>query len=97
MPPSVTLALPVIDSVVASIVSVTDVTAAAGFTTRDSKLPPVAEAIVAETEPASMYTSSVGAGTLTVPLEAPAAMLITAPLDSVTETAVPAGLFRLAV
>ena len=97
MPPSATLPVAVRETVVASVVSVMLVVAAVGFTTRDSKLPPVAVAIVAETEPASMYTSSLGAATLTVPLEAPAAMLITAPLDSVTDTAVPAGLVRLAV
>ncbi len=73
------------------------VVAAAGLTARLSKLPPEAEVMVAATEPASTYTSSDGAATLTVPVEAPAAMVIVAPLDSVTETGVPARLFRLAV
>ena len=97
MPPSVTLALPVIDSVVVSVVSVILVVAAAGFTTRDSKLPPVAELIVAETEPASTYTSSAGAATETEPVEAPLAIVIVAPFDKETVTAPCAALVRLAV
>ena len=49
---------------VVSIVSVIAVVAAAGLTARLSKLPPVALEIVADTLPASTYTSSPGAGTL---------------------------------
>ncbi|MDH4288288.1 MAG: hypothetical protein OEV65_06075, partial [Aquincola sp.] len=70
----------------------TAVAAAAGLICSDSKLPPVAVLIVAETVPASMYGSSSGAATEALPLEVPAAMLIVAPLDSVTLTGVPAGL-----
>ena len=44
--------------------------------------------IVADTLPASTYTSSLGAATLTVPVLAPAAMVIVAPLLSVTVTGV---------
>ena len=64
--------------------------AAAGLTASVSKLPPVALAMVGETLPASRYTSSLGAATLTVPEELPAAMVITEPLASVTVTAVSA-------
>ena len=52
---------------------------------------------MADTLPASTYTSSLGAATLTVPVLAPAAMVIVAPLLSVTVTAVCAGLFSEAV
>ena len=97
MPPSATEAEAVSETVVMSVVSVIEVVAAAGFTTRLSKLPPVAELMVAETEPASMYTSSVGAATLTVPVVAPFAIVIVAPFDSVTVTAPCAALVRLAV
>ena len=97
MPPSATEPVAVSETVVASVVSVMLVVAAAGFTTRDSKLPPVAVAIVAETEPASMYTSSLGAATETVPVVAPLAIVITAPFDKVTVTAPCAALVRLAV
>ena len=97
MPPSATLPVAVSETVVVSVVSVMEVVAAAGFTTRLSKLPPVAEAIVAETDPASMYSSSLGAGTLTVPLDAPLAIVIVAPFDSVTVTAPCAALVKLAV
>ncbi len=92
-----TEALPLIDSVVVSIVSVTVVVAAAGLTASDSKLPPVALVIVRDTVPASTYTSSVGAAIDTVPLVAPAAMAIVCPLDSVTVTAVCAALLSVAV
>ena len=53
-----------------------------------SKLPPVALLMVADTLPASTYTSSLGAATLTLPEVAPAAMLMVAPLLSVTVTGV---------
>ena len=97
LPPSATLGVAVRLSVVVSSVSVMLVTAGAGLIARLSKLPPTADARVAETDPASAYTVSAGAGTLTVPLDAPAAILITAPLDRVTVTGVPAGLVRLAL
>jgi hypothetical protein len=64
------------------------VVAAAGFTARVSKLPPAAPVMVADNEPASTYTSSDGASTLVVPTDAPAAMVICAPFDSVTVTGV---------
>ena len=82
---------------VVSIVSLMPVVAAAGLTARFSKPPPVALAIVADTLPASTITSSLGAGTLTLPLEAPAAMVIVAPLLSVTVTGVAAVLVSDAV
>ena len=47
--------------------------------------------------PASTYTSSLGAATLTLPELAPAAMVIVAPLSSVTVTAVLAALVSEAV
>ena len=97
MPPSATEAEAERLTVVASIVSVIEVVAAAGFTSKDSKLPPVAELIVAETDPASIYTSSVGAATETEPVVAPLAIVIEAPFDSVTVTAPCAALVRLAV
>src|SRR5688572_19971740 len=87
LPPSATLGLALNDTVVVSIVSVMVVVATAGLTVNASKLPPAALLIVADTLPASTITSSLGAGTLTVPLLVPAAMLIVAPLESVTLTA----------
>ena len=65
LPPSATLAMAVRLTVVVSIVSVIAVVAGVGSMARFSKLPPLAEAMVAETEPASTYTSSAGAATLT--------------------------------
>ncbi|MNJ81675.1 hypothetical protein D3C77_805920 [compost metagenome] len=53
--------------------------------------------MVTSTVSRSMYTSSSGASTVTVPVVAPAAMLITAPLLRVTVIAVPAGLVSVAV
>src|SRR5688500_8559439 len=97
LPPSATLAVAVRLTVVVAIVSVIAVVAAAGLIARLSKLPPVALEIVADTLPASTYTSSLGAAALTVPLLVPAAMLIVAPLLSVTVTAVCAGLVSDAV
>ena len=64
-PPSATVPVAVRLTVVVLIVSVIAVVAAAGLTTSDSKLPPVALEIVADTLPASTYTSSLGAATLT--------------------------------
>ncbi|MCY1444194.1 hypothetical protein D9M71_606500 [compost metagenome] len=80
-----------------SMVSVTSVTAGSLLTTRFSKLPPSALSMVTPTLPASMYTSSPGAATLTLPSVWPAAMVITAPLLRVIVTGVPAGLVRVAV
>ena len=97
MPPSVTDAAPAIDSVVVSTVSATAVVAAAGLTASASKPPPVALLIVADTLPASTCTSSPGAARPTVPELAPAAMVMTAPLLSVTVTGVNAGLVSDAV
>ena len=97
MPPSATLGVAARLTVVVLAVSVMVVVAAAGLMASASKLPPDALLIVADTLPASMYTSSPGAATLTVPELAPAAMLIVAPLLSVTVTAVCAGLFSEAV
>src|SRR5256885_106429 len=88
LPPSATDGVALRLTVVALIVSLIVVVAAAGFATSDSKLPPVAVLIVTDTLPALTYTSSLGADTLTVPLEAPAAMVIVAPFDSVTVSAV---------
>ena len=97
VPPSATMRLAVSDTVVVSMVSVTAVVAAAGLTASASKLPPVAAVIVADTLPASTYTSSLGAATLTVPELAPAAIVIVAPLLSVTVTGDCAVLFNDAV
>ncbi|MNL09889.1 hypothetical protein D3C87_1306690 [compost metagenome] len=84
-------------TVVVSMVSVTSVTAGTLLGTRFSKLPPVAVEIVASTLPASLYTSSAGAGTVTVPVVLPASIVITAPLDRVTVTGEPAALVKVAV
>src|SRR5687767_12893251 len=97
LPPSTTLAVAVRLTVVVAIVSVIAVGAAARWTGRVSKLRPLALEIVADTLLACMYRSSLGAATLTVPLLAPAAMLIVAPLLSVTLTVVCAGLVSDAV
>src|SRR4030095_2484035 len=97
LPPSATLAVAVRLTVGLAIVSVIAVVAAAGLIARFSKLPPVPLEIVADTLPASTYTSSLGAATLTVPLLAPAAMLIVAPLLKVTVTAVCAAFVNDAV
>ena len=86
LPPSATLGVADRLTVVALTVSVTLVVAAAGLIDRFSKLPPLALLIVAETLPASTYASSPGAATLTVPELAPAAMVMVAPLLSVTVT-----------
>jgi hypothetical protein len=53
LPPSATLGVALKLTVVALMVSVIAVVAAAGFTTNDSKLPPLAALIVADTLPAS--------------------------------------------
>src|SRR5262245_40915400 len=97
LPPSATLGVALKLTVVASIVSVTAVVAAVGLTARLSKLPPVALLIVADTLPASTYASSLGAATLTVPELAPAAIVMVAPLLSVTVTALWAALVNDAV
>ena len=76
------------ETVVVSVVSVTAVVAAVELIASASKLPPLALLIVADTLPASTYTSSPGAATLMLPVLAPAAMVILAPLDNVTVTAV---------
>ena len=78
-------------------VSVTVVTAGVLSTARLSKLPPVADTMLRDTLPASTYTSSLGAGTLTLPLVAPAAMVIVAPPFSVTVTVLWAALVSVAV
>ena len=57
----------------------------------------MAPLIVADTLPASISTSSLGADTLTEPVLAPAAMTIVAPLLSVTLTGVCAALVSDAV
>ena len=62
-----------------------------------TKTPPVAVLIVADMAPASAYTSSAGAATLTVPLVVPAAMAMVAPLDSVTLTGVCAAWLSVAL
>ena len=97
LPPSATLGVAVSDTVVVSSVSVIAVVAGAGSMASLSKLPPEALTIVADTEPASLYTSSPGAGTLTLPELAPAATVIVAPLLSVTVTALCAALVSDAV
>jgi hypothetical protein len=95
--PSVTVAAPVRLTVVVLSVSVTLVVAAAGLTASCSKLPPEALLIVVETVPASTYTVSPCAGTLTVPELAPAPIVIVAPLARLTVTGVCAVLVSDAV
>ena len=95
-PPSATLADAVRLTVLASTVSVIVVVAGAPLTTRLSKLPPDAATMLVDTLPASTYTSSLGAGTLTVPELAPAAMVMVAPLARLTVTAVCAAAVRVA-
>ncbi len=97
LPPSATLGVEDSEMVVVLFVSETAVTAGAGSMARLSKLPPLVPVIVVETDPASTYTSSAGAGIDTEPILAPAAMVIAAPLDRFTVTAVPAGLVSDAV
>ena len=53
LPPSAMLGVAVSDTVVVSMVSVIEVVAAAGSISSDSKLPPLAPLIVADTLPAS--------------------------------------------
>ena len=77
--------------------SVTVVTAGTLPTARPSKPPPLVPAIEADTLPASTYTSSLGAATAIEPVVAPAAMAITAPLDSVTLIGVFAACYNVAV
>ena len=84
-------------SLISAVVSVIVVAAGAASTTRLSKLPPEALLIVADTLPASRYTSSPGAATFTVPELAPAAMVMVAPLDSDTITGDCATLVSVAV
>ena len=97
LPPSATAGEAVRVTVLASTVSVMVVTAAAGLRTRFSKLPPLAPVMVTDTEPASRYTSSVGAATGTEPLLVLARMVIVAPFESVTVTSLCAGALRVAV
>ena len=97
LPPSATLAVAVRLTVVVAIVSVTLVVAAPALIVSASKLPPVAAVMLRDTVPASMYGSSVGAGTLSVPLVAPAAMAIVRPPVIVTVTALCAALVNDAV
>ncbi len=79
------------------IVSVTAVVALTVPLAKASKLPPLVPVMLCVTLPASMYTSSVGADTVALPLLDPAAIVITEPPLSVTSKAVPAGLLTLAV
>ena len=97
LPPSATLGVAVSDTVVVSTVSVIAVETGAGSMARFSKLPPVAVLMLADTLPASTYTSSPGAGTLTEPELAPAAMVMFAPLLKATLTAVNAAAVNEAV
>src|SRR5262245_12062214 len=97
LPPSTTEGRRVGLEGAALIGAVTDVAAGAGLMASCSKLPPVPVLTVADTLPASTYTSSLGAATLTVPELAPAAMVMVAPLDSVTVTGLCAAAVRLAV
>ncbi|MNN93541.1 hypothetical protein D3C81_2120100 [compost metagenome] len=53
--------------------------------------------MVTLTSPASMYTSSEGAGRVMLPSVWPLAMVMTSPLLRVTFISVPAGLVRVAV
>src|SRR5262245_53893213 len=97
VPPSATDGVALRLTVVVSTVSVMVVVAAAGLTDSTSKLPPAADAIVVDTLPASTYTSSLGAATLTLPLVAPAATVVVAPLLGLTLAGVSAALLSVAV
>ena len=82
-----------------STTSVIVVVAAVALATRLSKFPPVAVAIVRVTFTGVPAYTSFGTATVVEPLEAPPAIVIVAPLSSVTVTGWPAsaGLFKLAV
>jgi len=87
-PPSVTVAVALRLAVVTSVSSTTEVVAAAVLRTRLSKVVPPETAVIDRlTVPASMYGSSLGAATATVPLVAPEAIVIVSPVDRVTVTA----------
>ena len=82
---------------VVSIVSVTFVLAGAGLNVKFSKPPPLAAMMVLLTAPASIYTSSLGAGRLTVPVVLPGLIVMVCPPLKVTVTAVLAALLSVAV
>ncbi|MNE70033.1 hypothetical protein D3C77_361370 [compost metagenome] len=95
--PSATDVVPVMPTVVVLMVSLTWVTAGLSLMSSFSKLPPVAPVMVSLMSPASMYTSSLGASIVMLPLVLSAPMMMVLPLLKVTVTAVPAGLLRVAV
>ena len=97
LPPSATVGEAVSVTVVVSTVSVTSVTAGAGLRTSDSKLPPLAEVMLSETEPVSTSASSPGAASVSVPVVAPVAMVICWPFDRLTVTGDCAALVSVAV
>ena len=98
LPPSVIeAALTLSVAVVVLMVSVTLVVAGVGLMVKASKPPPLDDTMVAVTVPASIYTSSAGAATVTLPALAPTGIVITAPLDNVKVAALVAGPLRLAV
>ncbi|MNC79354.1 hypothetical protein D3C75_1318140 [compost metagenome] len=77
--------------------SVTAVATGKRLVSTSSKLPPLWVAIAVTTLPPSMYGVFACTAKFAEPVMAPAAMLITTPLNRVTVMAVPAGLLRVAV
>ncbi len=80
-----------------SMVSLMVVVAPLPATSSFSKLPPEASVILTVCVLLSMNTSSLGAGTVTVPTVSPALIVIDEPLSSFKVTSVPALLLKVAV
>ena len=78
-------------------VSLMVVVAPAGVMVTPSKLPPVVPVILTVWVLLSMNTSSVGAGTVTVPTVSPCLMVMLEPLSSWTSMSLPALLLKVAV
>ncbi|KWV78896.1 hypothetical protein PFL603g_01663 [Pseudomonas fluorescens] len=97
LPPSPTVAVAVRTTSTLSIVSLIVVVAPLPATSSFSKLPPVVSVILTVCVLLSMNTSSVGAGTVTVPTVSPALMVIEEPLSNFSVTSVPALLLKVAV
>ncbi len=97
LPPSPTVVVAVRTTSTLSMVSLIVVVAPLPATSNFSKLPPVVSVILTVCVLLSMNTSSVGAGTVTVPTVSPALMVIDEPLSNFSVTSVPALLESVAV
>ncbi len=97
LPPSPTVVVAVRTTSTLSMVSLIVVVAPLPATSSFSKLPPEASVILTVWVLLSMNTSSLGAGTVTVPTVSPALMVIEEPLSSFSVTSVPALLESVAV